>query len=338
MTTKIIQIFASNKHKKRIEDILKGYNPLDCYFEKLSENRMLVRAFISSDKTEEVLDTLESYFSDEKDYRIIIVPVEASIPRSQLFSKKEIGKNGSNHISRISREELYASVSRNAEFSQIYLFLIGIASLVAALGIIYNNIIAIIGAMVIAPLLGPNIALALATTLADSELAKKAIKSVVIGFLFAVAVSFLIGLFLNVNPEAPEIVSRTNVGLVDIAIALASGSAGAIAFTTGYFLTSLMGVMVAVALLPPLVVLGLLLGSGLWTEALPAFLLLMVNFVCINLAGVSTFVALKVRPRTWWEADRAKKDSRLVMMLWVLLLLILILLILLMENRIDVPF
>ena len=338
MNIKIIQVFVSAKHKKNIEESIKGYNPLDCYFDKLSENRILIRVFIDSEKVEEILDTLESYFSDESDYRIVIIPVEASIPHLKPSSEKGLQKTNNNRLSRVSREELYASISRSAEFSKVYLFLIGIASLVAAFGIIYDNVIAIIGAIVIAPLLGPNIALALATTLADSELAKKSIKSIILGLSFAVAVSFLIGLFLNVNPEAPEIVSRTNVSLVDIAIALASGSAGAIAFTTGYFLTSLMGVMVAVALLPPVVVLGLLLGSGIWTEALPAFLLLMVNFVCINLAGISTFVALKVKPRTWWKADRAKKDSRLVMMVWVLLLSILVLLILLMENRIDVPF
>ncbi len=337
MTTKILQVFASVKHQKGIEEILKEYSPSDCYFEKISEKRVVFRAFVDSRKMEEVLDILESYFSGEEDYRIAVIPVEASIPHFKKSDKKEKTKK-INRLSRVSREELYASISRNAEFSKIYLYLIAISSLVAALGIVYNNIIAVIGAMVIAPLLGPNIALALGTTLADSELVKKSIKSIFIGFLFAIIISFFIGMFLNVNPYSYEISSRTTVTLVDIAIALASGSAGAIAFTTGYFLTSLMGVMVAVAILPPLVVLGLLLGSGIWTEAIPAFLLLMVNFVCINLAGISTFIVLKVKPRTWWKAERAKRDSRLVMMLWTMLLLMLILLIVLMEEGFNVPF
>ncbi len=334
MTTKILEIFASAKHKKNIEEILKGFNSFDCYFDKLNENRFLARTFINSEEIEEVLDVLESYFSNEKDYRIVIIPIEASV--SHLKNNKPQEKN--NKLNRISREELHASISRSSEFSSIYLFLVGIASLVAALGIIHDNVIAIIGSMVIAPLLGPNIALVLATTLADSGLAKKAIKSIGFGFFLAIFISFLIGIFLNVDVNAPEIALRTNVSLTDIAIALASGSAGAIAFTTGYFLTSLMGVMVAVALLPPLVVFGLLLGSGEWNQAIPALLLLMINFVCINLAGIFTFVALKVKPRTWWEADKAKKDSRLVMILWTFLLSILILLILLMERGINVSF
>ncbi len=318
MPIKIIQVFAHKKHDKRIADIFQG---CENYSEKLNEDRILVRAFVPSEETEKIMDLLESYFSEEEDYRIIVVPVEASIPRPEEKEKED-------SPSRVSREELYASVSRSAELSNVYFFLIIVSSLVAALGLLYSNFIAIIGAMVIAPLLGPNIALALATTLADPELAKKSIKTIVSGLFLALITSFFIGLFLGVDPSAPEIALRTEVGFADIVIALTSGSVGVIAFASGYFLTSLMGVMVAVALLPPLVVLGMLLGSGLWSLALPAAILLMVNLICINLSGIATFIALKVRPRTWWEADKAKRASRLALFLWLTLLLILIFLVL----------
>ncbi len=329
MLIKIIQVFADQKHEKRIDEIFKECGSLDCYFDKLNNNKILVRAFVYSEKSEQVMDILESYFSEEKDYRIVILPVEASIPRPEVpLQKKKI--EGNENINRVSREELYASVSRNAEFSKVYLFLIAISSLVAGLGIIYGNFVVIIGAMVIAPLLGPIIALSLATILADLELAKKSIKTIAAGIFLALSVSFLIGIFMEIDPNAPEIAARTSISLADIAIALASGSAGAIAFTTGYFLTSLMGVMVAVALLPPLVVLGMLVGAGIWAQALPAFLLLAINFVCVSLAGITTFIAFKVRPRTWWEADRAKMASRIAISLWIILLAFLSVLVLLM--------
>ncbi len=329
MTIKIIQVFSDKEHEKRISEIFKEHNVLDCYFENLSKSKVLARAFVSSEKTEEVLDVLESYFSENEDYRIVVLPVEASIPREKKSKEKEEEKNNQKNASRISREELYANISRNTGLSKVYLFLIAISSLIAALGILSGNFVVIIGAMIIAPLLGPNIALALATTLADADLAKKSIKTIIAGIVVALAISSLVGFFLNINPSSPEIASRTVVSFTDIAIALASGSVGVIAFTAGYFLTSLMGVMIAVALLPPLVVLGILLGAGLWQEALLAFLLLMVNFVCINLAGVATFIAFKVRPRTWWEVDKAKQASRLALSLWLALLLALGFLILL---------
>lgn len=82
----------------------------------------------------------------------------------------------------------------------------------------------IIGAMVIAPVLGPNVALSFATTLGDISLSKKAIKTITIGVLAALVSSFLLGIIQNVDPEIPELVSRTEVSLGDVILALAAGS------------------------------------------------------------------------------------------------------------------
>jgi uncharacterized membrane protein len=78
--------------------------------------------------------------------------------------------------------------------------------------------------------------------------------------------------------------------------------------------------MVAVALLPPLVTCGMLLGAGYRQKAFNATLLLFTNIICVNLAGVVTFLLQGIRPITWWEADRAKKATRIAIMLWILLL------------------
>jgi uncharacterized membrane protein len=111
-------------------------------------------------------------------------------------------------------------------------------------------------------------------------------------------------------------------------LALAAGSAGALAFTSGVP-SVVVGVMVAVALLPPLVVAGLLAGAGHWMPAAGALVLLLTNVTCVNLAGVVTFLLQKVRPRTWWEADRARSSTRLAVAVWILMLAVLLALILL---------
>jgi uncharacterized membrane protein len=85
--------------------------------------------------------------------------------------------------------------------------------------------------------------------------------------------------------------------------------------------------MVAVALLPPLVTLGMLMGAGRWDMALGALLLLLVNLICINLAGVVTFLARGIRPLTWWEEKRAKKATKRAIAVWTILLLLLVLVI-----------
>ena len=211
-----------------------------------------------------------------------------------------------------------------ARLSKIYLGMVILSALVATMGVLRDNVAVVIGAMVIAPLLGPNVALSLATTLGDGDLARTALKAGGAGIIISVLLSVVIGLLLQVDPTIQEIASRTHVGLGDIAIALAAGGAGALAFTTG-IPAILVGVMVAVALLPPLVTSGLLIGSGFFHLAWGALLLFITNFICINLSGVIFFVFQGIRPRIWWEADRAKKATRNAILIWFVLLCALIL-------------
>ena len=127
------------------------------------------------------------------------------------------------------------------------------------------------------------------------------------------------GYCFDADPTIPEIASRTQAHLSDIILALASGCAGVLAFTTGAS-SAVIGVMVAVALLPPLTVCGLLLGTGQFSGAFGALLLFITNIICINLAGVATFLVQGVSPRAWWEADKAKKATRKALALWSLIL------------------
>ncbi len=191
-----------------------------------------------------------------------------------------------------------------------------------------DNVVITIGAMVIAPLLGPNVALSLATTLADVDLARRAMKTNVVGIVAALVLAVLLGAILRVDPELGSFVSGSQVSLGDVLLALAAGSAAALSFTTGV-LSALIGVMVAVALLPPLVTLGMLVGVGRWDMALGALLLLLTNLICINLAGVVTFLARGIRPLTWWEERKAKKATRQAIAIWTFLLILLVMVILL---------
>ncbi len=79
--------------------------------------------------------------------------------------------------------------------------------------------------------------------------------------------------------------------------------------------------MVAVALLPPLAATGLLLGSRQIDPATGAALLFLTNLICVNLAGVTTFVIQGIQPARWWEANRAKKATGFAIVLWTVLLL-----------------
>jgi uncharacterized hydrophobic protein (TIGR00341 family) len=296
----------------------------------------LIRILLPAEGSEGLLDLLQTQFSLEEGYRINIFPVEATLPRPEEPKApeeppEEAQEKGAGEASiekekeniRISREELYEDVEAAAKFTTIYMVMIVLSSIVAAIGILNNNVAVIIGAMVMAPLLGPNVALSLATTLGDLSLARNALKANIAGIGIAVLLSLVMGSMLLVDPSTPEIQSRTSVGLKDIILALASGCAGALSFTSAAP-AALIGVAVAVALLPPLVTFGLLLGSGHTVLAFGALLLFIMNIICVNLAGVATFVAQGISPRTWWAAERARMSTIIAISLWVLLLVVLL--------------
>lgn len=150
--------------------------------------------------------------------------------------------------------------------------------------------------------------------------------SLVIGTGTAIASAAILGSFLPIDPDLPEIASRTYVTGGDIILALASGSAGALSMTTGLS-SALVGVMVAVALLPPLTVCGLLLGSGYAVHAGRAALLSSANLIGINLACVLCFWILGIRPSLWWEEARARSARVWAALIWATLLTALLVLI-----------
>jgi uncharacterized membrane protein len=78
---------------------------------------------------------------------------------------------------------------------------------------------------------------------------------------------------------------------------------------------SLVGVMVAVALLQPLLVSGIMVADGEFALAGRAATLLAINVICVVLAAVSTFLWRGVRPRTWWEKDKARRYTRRAILL-----------------------
>ncbi|MGD8388910.1 MAG: TIGR00341 family protein [Desulfobacteraceae bacterium] len=292
--------------------------------ENSSGDKVLWKVLVEAEKAEVVLDAMEKAFAE--DFRVLLLPVEASLPRAPEPPSPEAPESPTPGPSRMCREELYADVVDLAKLSGVFLVLVFLSSLVAAAGILRNNVAVVLGAMVIAPLLGPNMALSFATTLGDAALARKALKTAFAGIAVSLLISIVLGAVMTIDPQAPEIASRTQVSLGDVMLALASGIAGALAFTTG-FPAALIGVMISLALLPPLVTFGMLLASGYLHSAANALLLFLTNVICVNLAGVGTFLVQGIRPLTWWEAAKAKKATRNAIAIWLFLLAALVLMI-----------
>ncbi len=320
MSLRLMQVTIPDDMKERAERLLEGATHLGTWDDAAPGGVACINLLIEAGASEPVMDRLEQEFSGRPEFHVVLLPVEATAPRPEEEPKtaEEPPKGG-----RISREELYAEATQGIEVTSSFVALVALSVVVAAVGLVRDNTAVVIGAMVIAPLLGPNVTLSLATTLGDMSLARRSVAANLVGVGLVLALSALIGAIVHPDPTVPSILSRTSVGLSDVAVAFAAGAAGAIAYTSG-IAGPVIGVMVAVALVPPLVTSGLLLGSGHVGQALGALHLTAVNLICINLSGVGTFLARGVRPRTWWEESRARKAARLAIALWSVLLVLLV--------------
>ncbi len=334
MTTKLLELILPAEKKEHVKELLENKNHLGAWFSALEDEQIVIRILAHKENNQDIIDELTHRFSVTEGFRIIIHSIDATIPRPENFEKNEDltgEKNDKNtkkeiRYGNVTREELYEKVSTSTTITSEYYVMVILSTIVAVIGVLENSVAIIIGAMVIAPLLGPNTSLSLATTLADIELALKSLKVDIIGISIAIVISFFAGMFAFVDPTLTEIVSRTEVNYGYVILGLAAGGAGALSITTGVS-AAIVGVMVAVALLPPLVVFGVLLGAGYINLAFGALLLFLVNIIAINLSGVITFYAQGVRPSNWWDIKEAKKTTTYAMITWVIILLALILLI-----------
>ncbi|QGX97404.1 TIGR00341 family protein [Roseovarius faecimaris] len=274
-------------------------------------DRISVHILTDRPTRQELTDGLQSVLNGVEDWRITMLPVETTIPRPDEDKLREEPKRAGG----ATREEIYNIVGPQARADSTYLIFVVLSTVVAALGMLTDSVAVVVGAMVIAPLLGPNLALAVGVALGDGGLIGRAITTNIVGVGLALALSFGIGLWWPVNLQSSELLARSTVGFDGMAIALASGAAAALSLATGVS-SALVGVMVAVALLPPTAAIGLFLGAGQSTLAMGAALLLAVNVVCINLSAQVVMVARGITPRSFFERKRARRATWINGLIW----------------------
>ncbi len=314
---KLIEIIAAEGNAETIAAIAEQ-NEVQDYRAGLKDDagRQVMRMYVTDDTVQAVLDSLQNVLSAQPDIHINVIPVEISLPLPPEPERKKEDEAVA------AREALYDEVEKSSRLDLNYIVLVVLSTVVAAIGLIENNVAVVIGAMVIAPLLGPNLAFGLGTALGDFGLMRSSLKTLAAGISLSLVLSFVIGLLWPFTQLSSELFSRTNVGLDSIALALASGSAAALSLTTRLS-SVLVGVMVAVALLPPAVTLGLVAGHGQFQLAVGAALLLIVNIVSINLSCKVVFLVKGIAPRTWWEKEKAKRAGRNYIAAWLLTLVFL---------------
>ena len=206
-----------------------------------------------------------------------------------------------------------ASLNRNlwrsAESSSNYYLLLFLSGAIATFGLLSGSSATVIGAMIVAPLMGPITGMAFALIMANRRLLKRSALSVVLGSLLTIATATIIAHMTGIASLTGEILARTQPNLMDLGVALAAGAAGALAKSRRGIADALPGVAIAVALVPPLSVIGIGIAFGSSKVFWGALLLFLTNLVGIIFSGGLVFLALR-----YGSLQRAKRGMTIAIL------------------------
>ncbi len=285
---KLLIVTAPLGHQDTVRALLQEEDHAQAHWHaETSLDRFTLTLVVATHRLQRMLDTLQRVLQASSSASIHTINIESSYPQSAIDAPR----------TGLNRWELTQIADAGARSDRAFLLLVALSTLVAAVGLARDNVAVVIGAMVIAPLLSPNLSFALATALAQTTTALRALRTLVLGTAVSFAIALAVGLVWQNFPIGQELLSRTQVSPDGALLALASGAAAVLSLTRGIS-SVLVGVMVAVALIPPLATAGMFIGHGMFERGLSALLLFLVNVVAINLAAHVTFALAGVAPRT----------------------------------------
>ncbi len=331
MPLRLIEVVVPERVSTEIKQALEDHEFFTISLQAVADGSVLAKIVLDAGHAEPVINTLTKKYGEFSEFSLIMMPVLARLPKEENGDNNNKDEENEKH-ERLSRDELHQDLTDASRISGTHTALLVFATLIAAIGILENSSTIIIGAMVIAPLFAPAVALSLANILADRFLAFNVVKLVLADILVITAISWTIGWTFGIDQVTKELSMRTSVGLADVITALASGAAGVLGLAAG-LASALVGVMVAVALLPPLVSVGLLLGAGMTALAWKAMLLFLTNFICINFTGIVTLWILGIRPSMEKDQVAARKYTAIAFLVWTLFLGALVLAIIASQHK-----
>ncbi len=224
------------------------------------------------------------------------------------------------HIDDERQKKVILDIKERAKPDMGFVLMTIFSTIIVALGLIIDNSAVVIGGMIISPLLWPILALAMAIIKGNVSQLKKNLLTILKVTLIIFFVSFIISLFSPFLGDSNEVLLRTKPTLFELFIALAAGFIGTFAVAHPKLSGALAGVVAAVALVPPLSVMGILFAEGSYTLATGAALLYFTNLIGITLAAVILFLLVGVEfPQ--WEKTKNRAMSNIS---WFVIFLIII--------------
>ena len=268
---------------------------------------------LPTNAVEPVLETLRGAGLGEDTFTVVLA---ANTVVSRRFEELQEEYAEERDEDRIARDELTSAAADLAPSMPTYVVMTVVSAVVATAGLLLDSAAVVVGSMVIAPLVGPALSASVGTVVGDNEMFRRGVKLQILGLLLAITAAFLFAFVVRhvhlVPPLAdvttvPEIRERVAPDFLMLAIAIGAGVAGIISLTSGVSV-ALVGVMIAVALIPPAATVGIGLAWGQPSVSVGSAVLLLVNVLSINLASLVVLWYKGYQPQRWFRRDEARRN------------------------------
>ena len=280
-----------------------------------ADNAIVLQFRIPDDSVNETIEGLKSRGVGVEYGFVDILDLKASLPRE---SEEKSNDTKIQREATLAVEEIYDNVKKQSSLSFDYIAFIVLAAVMAGFGLIQNNVTVIVASMLLSPLMGPMLAIALGYVVKDEKLFMKGTKNEVIGIALSLSVGVIMAVVMPLlQPDMiativndvgtgtivniTEITRRSGFSALDVGVAIFSGAAVAVSVTKGD-MSSLVGVAISAALMPPAVNASMMVVLGLATAnpyilavGAGSFGLLSMNIILIV---ISAFVMFKVKGLT----------------------------------------
>lgn len=316
---RLLHVTVPDGHREPVEAVLDEHELPFVVTEETGDRGVeaLITTPVPNDEVEAVLEGLEAAGVTDEHY-VVILDVNALVNSHVEEPVEPEADEDATRTPRISREELQTRAEELITSRITYGTMTAVSAVVATAGVLMDSAAVVVGSMVIAPLIGPSLAASVGTVLDDHTLFRAGIKLQLLGVAVAIiaATVFALGVQqLNLVPpglsltDIAQVQERLTPDFLALAIALGAGIAGALSIATGVS-AALVGVMIAVALIPPAAVIGIGIAWGMPTVVLGSSVLLTLNLLAINLSALGVLWSMGFRPETWFQTSRAR--SRLL--------------------------
>jgi uncharacterized hydrophobic protein (TIGR00341 family) len=269
---------------------------------------------VPTNAVEPVLDRLRDQGLDDESITVT-VETESVVSRDYEELEERFAEDPESP-EQIAREELQsAAVDLVPASMPIFGAMTIVSAIIATAGLLLDSAAVVVGSMVIAPLIGPAMATSVGTVFRDRDLFREGVKLQIIGATLTIASAAVFAILVktgNLVPPGLDILSISQIrerfrpDVLSLVIALGSGAAGVISLASGVS-SALVGVMIAVALVPPAATVGIAIAWGNFSLAMGSGVLLLVNVLSINLAALLVLWYMGYRPTTWFQVEQTRE-------------------------------